>query len=67
MLETGMQLLCGGKVKTVAKWRAEWSIKMSGPPHTLFILWEGETEYEKFVSTGPGEFVSLEVLPCKNL
>lgn len=60
MLEIGQSLIVRGKEKkTVAKYQAQWSLKLDFVPHTLFILWAGETKWEKFISDNTGDFLDL--------
>ena len=56
----GEVLLCRGERKTVKKWDGKWSMSLRTFPHRIFILWEGETKYEKFVSDTSGSFHELD-------
>ena len=60
MLHKGMKLLHNGQVKTLSKYEAEWSLALASIPHRLFILWEGESKYQRFESDNKGNFVELD-------
>lgn len=62
LMKPGSVLLCRGEAKTVTKWQADWSLALSsGIPHVLWVLWEGETKYEKFTSDLTGGFTELSI------
>ena len=56
----GETLLCGGKPRVVAKWQADWSLALPRIPHVLFILWEGESKYDRFTSDATGTFAEID-------
>lgn len=59
-LKIGQSFIVRGKEKKiVAKYQAQWSMKLCSIPHTLFILWAGETKWEKFISDNTGDFLDL--------
>ena len=61
VMKPGSDLLCRGVKRTVKKYAASWSLRLSRQPHILHILWEGETVYQKFESDAHGEFADLKI------
>lgn len=61
MISPGDTIRCNGVSRVVKDYRAEWSLALrSGIPHRLFILWEGETKYQRFLSDATGSFAELD-------
>lgn len=61
MIDVGAKVTVGGEQKVVKSWDATWSLKLSAFPHLLYILFEGETKYQKFESDDKGSFAELEI------
>lgn len=57
------ELMHDGTRKRVVRWEASWSLALSAVPHVLWILWEGESKYQRFTSDTSGGFPDLDEVP----
>ena len=60
MLIEGETILVNKVPKIVKRWEASWSFDLVEYPHLLWVLWEGETKFQKFTSDNKGSFAELD-------
>jgi hypothetical protein len=55
----GSRFVVAGRERIVKNWEARWSMRLSQLPHEVWLLFEGETVYLRFVSDSTGDFHDL--------